>query len=181
MRRIAGRIAYRAVRNQGTIGGSVALADPAADWPACLIALRRQGARRRAKRRAHRRRSPNLIEDIYTTTLAPDEIIVGFEIPRLEAAARSGFAKVARKTGAFAMSLAIAVVNDGARAARVVLGGAGDAGPLTLRPRRPRCCNAGGCVGSNRCATRSRATCDDDRRPRRLSVPVAHGQGPAGD
>jgi carbon-monoxide dehydrogenase medium subunit len=39
MRRIAGQISYRAVRNHGTIGGSVALADPAADWPCCLVAL----------------------------------------------------------------------------------------------------------------------------------------------
>ena len=39
MRRVAGTISYRAVRNHGTIGGSVALADPAADWPGCLIAL----------------------------------------------------------------------------------------------------------------------------------------------
>src|SRR5581483_127285 len=39
MRHVAGQISYRAVRNHGTIGGSVALADPAADWPVCLIAL----------------------------------------------------------------------------------------------------------------------------------------------
>src|SRR5262245_44941902 len=39
MRRVAGTISYRAVRNHGTIGGSVALADPAADWPPCLMAL----------------------------------------------------------------------------------------------------------------------------------------------
>jgi len=39
MRRVAGTISYRAVRNHGTVGGSVALADPAADWPGCLIAL----------------------------------------------------------------------------------------------------------------------------------------------
>ena len=39
MRRVASTISYRAVRNHGTIGGSVALADPAADWPGCLIAL----------------------------------------------------------------------------------------------------------------------------------------------
>ena len=39
MRRVAGQISYRAVRNHGTIGGSVALADPAADWPTCLMAL----------------------------------------------------------------------------------------------------------------------------------------------
>jgi CO/xanthine dehydrogenase FAD-binding subunit len=39
MARVASKIAYRAIRNLGTIGGSVALADPSADWPACLIAL----------------------------------------------------------------------------------------------------------------------------------------------
>ena len=39
LQRVAGGIAYRSVRNHGTIGGSVALADPAADWPACLLAL----------------------------------------------------------------------------------------------------------------------------------------------
>jgi aerobic carbon-monoxide dehydrogenase medium subunit len=39
MQRVASTISYRAVRNHGTIGGSVALADPAADWPGCLMAL----------------------------------------------------------------------------------------------------------------------------------------------
>src|SRR5262249_2719178 len=39
LRRVAATISYRAVRNHGTIGGSVALADPAADWPPCLMAL----------------------------------------------------------------------------------------------------------------------------------------------
>jgi carbon-monoxide dehydrogenase medium subunit len=125
MRRMAARIAYRAVRNQGTIGGSIAMADPAADWPACLIALE---ARARIAGNKGQRTVPvaELIEDIYTTSLARGEIIVGFEIPRLDPAARTGVAKVARKTGAFAMSLAVAVVNDGARAARVVLAGAGN-------------------------------------------------------
>src|SRR5688572_461134 len=39
LRRVANTISYRAVRNHGTIGGSIALADPAADWPGCLVAL----------------------------------------------------------------------------------------------------------------------------------------------
>ena len=128
MRRIAGGIAYRAIRNQGTIGGSVALADPAADWPSCLIALRAvakfvgpNGERRLAV--------ADLIEGVFATALERGELIVGFDIPKLGPAARTGFAKVARKTGAFAMSLAIAVL-DGADT-RVVLGGAGTR-PLTL-------------------------------------------------
>ncbi len=124
MRRMAGRIAYRAVRNQGTIGGSVAMADPAADWPVCLIAL--EAVARIAGARGGRTVPvADLIEDVYTTSLARGEIIVAFEVPRLDAAARTGVAKVARKTGAFAMSQAVVVTNDGARAARVVLAGAG--------------------------------------------------------
>ena len=39
MQKVASKISYRAIRNYGTIGGSVALADPAADWPGCLMAL----------------------------------------------------------------------------------------------------------------------------------------------
>ena len=42
MQRVASKISYRAVRHYGTIGGSVALADPAADWPGCLSGARRQ-------------------------------------------------------------------------------------------------------------------------------------------
>lgn len=124
MRRMAARIAYRAVRNQGTIGGSIAMADPAADWPVCLIALQ---AKARIAGAKGWRTVPvaDLIEDIYTTSLAPDEIIVAFEIPRLDVVAKTGVAKVARKTGAFAMSLAVAVMNNGAFGDRVVLAGSG--------------------------------------------------------
>ena len=57
MRRVAGQISYRAVRNHGTIGGSVALADPAADWPGCLIALGAHGADRGPQRHARHSRS----------------------------------------------------------------------------------------------------------------------------
>lgn len=124
MRRMAARIAYRAVRNQGTIGGSIAMADPSADWPVCLIALQ---AKARIAGAKGWRTVPvaDLIEDIYTTSLAHDEIIVAFEIPRLDVVAKTGVAKVARKTGAFAMSLAVAVMNDGASGDRVVLAGSG--------------------------------------------------------
>lgn len=124
MRRIAHHIGYRAVRNQGTIGGSVVLADPAADWPVCLIALR---ARALIVGPNGRRSVPvaDLIEDIYTTSITREELLVAFEIPRVHPAAKTGVAKVAHKTGAFAMSHAIAVANDADNEARVVLGGAG--------------------------------------------------------
>lgn len=128
MRRIAKGIAYRAVRNQGTIGGSIALADPAADWPACLTALH---AVARIAGPDGEREMPvaDLIEGVFSTALARGELIVAFDIPRLSASAKVGFAKVARKAGAFAMSLVIVVADRGV--ARVVLGGAGTR-PLAL-------------------------------------------------
>jgi carbon-monoxide dehydrogenase medium subunit len=124
MRRIAANIAYRAVRNQGTIGGSVALADPAADWPACLIALQAK-ARIAGPNGERNALVEDLIDGIYSTKLQRGELIVALEVPKLAASARTGIAKVARKTGAFAMSLAIAVDDGASSATRVVLGGAG--------------------------------------------------------
>ena len=128
MRRIAGGIAYRAIRNQGTIGGSVALADPAADWPSCLTALR--AVAKIVGPTGERMLSvADLIQGVYSTALERSELIIAFDIPKLAPSARVGFAKVARKTGAFAMSLAVAVVNGADT--RIVLGGAGTR-PLIL-------------------------------------------------
>jgi carbon-monoxide dehydrogenase medium subunit len=123
MRRIAAHIAYRAIRNQGTIGGSVAMADPAADWPLALMALNATAVIAGAS--GERREAVSeFIQDVYTTSLAAGEIVVAFEIPRFDAGARSGVFKVARKSGAFAMSQAIAVVKDGGADDRVYLSGA---------------------------------------------------------
>jgi carbon-monoxide dehydrogenase medium subunit len=106
LKRVAGQISYRAVRNHGTIGGSVALADPSADWPACLVAL---NANVRIAGRDGPRSEPvaAFVRDAYTTSLMPGEIVLGFDIPRANAALRWGFAKVAPKSGAFATSIAI--------------------------------------------------------------------------
>ena len=80
MRRVAGQISYRAVRNHGTIGGSVALADPAADWPACLLAL---GASLRVVGRNGVRVQSidEFVQGAYETTLITGDIIMGFDIP----------------------------------------------------------------------------------------------------
>jgi carbon-monoxide dehydrogenase medium subunit len=123
LRHVAGQISYRAVRHHGTIGGSVALADPAADWPPCLMAL---GATVRISGPNGARSEPvaDFILDAYSTSLASGEIILGFDVPRPEAPPRWGFAKVARKSGAFANSIAIAVAGGPRRRATVVLGAA---------------------------------------------------------
>jgi aerobic carbon-monoxide dehydrogenase medium subunit len=110
MQRIAAGISYRAIRHHGTIGGSVALADPAADWPACLMAL---GATVRIASRSGSRTEPvgEFIRGAYETSLAPGEIVHSLEVPR-NPEPRWGFAKVTRKSGAFANSIAVAVARD---------------------------------------------------------------------
>jgi carbon-monoxide dehydrogenase medium subunit len=119
MSRVAGKIAYRAIRNLGTIGGSMALADPSADWPACLIALDAEvsivgpdGPRRE--------KGETFLRGAYETSLAAAEIVVGFRIARRKAM-RWGTAKVSRKSGAFADSMAVFV--EAAGEARVALTG----------------------------------------------------------
>jgi aerobic carbon-monoxide dehydrogenase medium subunit len=100
MAAIAHRIAYRPVRNRGTIGGSLAHADPAADWVAVLpalggtaIALGPKGERRL--------RLSSFVLGIFETALAPDELLRAVEVPVLPAAAKWGHWKFCRKVGEF--------------------------------------------------------------------------------
>ncbi len=124
LQRIASGISYRAIRNYGTIGGSVALADPAADWPVCLMAL---GASVRIASRNGQRSEPvsDFVRGQYTTSLEKDEIIVDFEIRSPQAPLRWGACKVTRKSGAFASSIAIAVERGRGGPVSVALAGAG--------------------------------------------------------
>ena len=125
MQKVASKISYRAVRNHGTIGGSVALADPASDWPGCLMAL---GAHVRISG-LKGTRSQSISEFVlgqYSTSLTSDEIILGFDIPRPDAALRWGFFKVMRKSGAFADSIAFAVAHGRGGPASVVLAAAAE-------------------------------------------------------
>ncbi len=123
LRRVAGQISYRAVRNHGTIGGSVALADPAADWPGCLMAL---GASVRIAGPSGARSElvSDFVQGSYSTSLAAGEIILGFELPRPGASLRWGFAKVVRKSGAFASSIAFVVTPGRSAPVSVVLAAA---------------------------------------------------------
>jgi carbon-monoxide dehydrogenase medium subunit len=125
MQKVAAKISYRAIRNYGTIGGSVALADPASDWPGCLMAL---GAHVRISG-LKGTRSQSISEFVlgqYSTSLAGDEIILGFDIPRPDAPLRWGFFKVVRKSGAFADSIAFAIAHGRGGPASVVLAAAAE-------------------------------------------------------
>jgi carbon-monoxide dehydrogenase medium subunit len=124
MRRVAGQISYRSVRNHGTIGGSVALADPAADWPSCLIAL--DASLRIVGRNGVRvEKVADFVHNSFTTSLSAGDIIMGFDIPAPQEPLRWGFAKVARKSGAFAQSIAVAAVQGKDGPATVALSAAG--------------------------------------------------------
>jgi carbon-monoxide dehydrogenase medium subunit len=103
----------------------VALADPAADWAGCLLAL---AANVRISGRNGNRSEPvgDFVRGQYSTSLLPDEIILGFDVPRPQATLRWGFFKVARKSGAFADSIAFVVEHGRGGPASVVLAAAAD-------------------------------------------------------
>ncbi len=124
LRSLASGIAYRAVRNRGTIGGSISHADPAADWIAGLAAL---GAS--VVIRGKNGRTSSAIEDfvtgVFENALAPGELVEAIRVPRMSDRARWGFYKVCRKTGDFAHAIG-AVLEDPARGVcRAVIGATG--------------------------------------------------------
>jgi aerobic carbon-monoxide dehydrogenase medium subunit len=130
MPRVAASLAYRAVRNRGTLGGSLALADPAAEWPAVLAALDAEAiAVGPDGRRAIS--CGDLATGIYQTQLADDEIIESVRIPKLSTDARWGYLKLSRKSGEFAHALAVAVADPARGHSRVILGAA-NGPPLLL-------------------------------------------------
>jgi len=122
LRRVAAGIAYRAIRNRGTIGGSLAHADPAADWPPVMIAL---GAELDIASTRGRRRiaAGEFATGVLATVLELDEMIEAIRIPHTESGLRWGHHKIAAKPGDFAESLAVVVIHKNATGARAVLAG----------------------------------------------------------
>lgn len=130
MRHVARDIAYRAVRNRGTLGGSLAHADPAADWVSTMLALDAELAIR-GPGGERREGVGTFMTAAYTTSLAEDEVLVAVEVPVLSETARWGYHKICRKTGEFAQAIGAVVLDAAARRARVVCG-AVEAPPLLL-------------------------------------------------
>lgn len=120
MRYVARDIAYRAVRNRGTIGGSLAHADPAADWVSCLIALDAevvitgpQGERAEPV--------ATFVRGALDTSLQHDEVLSAVRIPKVQGA-RYGYAKICRKTGEFADAIGAVAEDRDAGRLRIVVG-----------------------------------------------------------
>ena len=95
-------IAHPAIRNRGTFGGSLAHADPAAELPACAVALDAtiQVVSVRGQRGIAARA---FFKGLYETALAPDEIVTAVDIPKAEPGTRTVFLELARRRGDYAM------------------------------------------------------------------------------
>ena len=128
-----GHIAHPQIRNRGTIGGSLALNDPAAELPATMLALDAEmtaqgpgGARTIAAR--------DFFVDTMETALAADELLTGIRVPALPAGTGWSFRETARRSGDFAL-VAVAVLlrpaGTSGTCARVVVTGTG-AGPARV-------------------------------------------------
>ena len=113
-RQAANRIADPQVRNRGTIGGSLANADPAADWPAIVIALDAEleiagpnGSRRVAAK--------DFFIDIFSTALEPNEVLVAIHLPRPVSGARFTYRKIRHPASGYAVvGVAVGVrIEDG--------------------------------------------------------------------
>jgi len=130
MRRIAGAIAYRAVRNRGTIGGSLSHADPSADWVSALAAL---GARLtlRSLRGARDLAVADFIVGALESALEPDEIVETIRVPTVAPSARWGYVKACRKPGEFAHAIGAVLIDPESGRARAVIG-AVEAAPIVV-------------------------------------------------
>jgi carbon-monoxide dehydrogenase medium subunit len=132
---VARNIAYRAVRNRGTVGGSLVHADPAADWVSGLAAI---GAEAIIAGPSGTRTIPveDLMIGVFEVVLGPSDLLEAIRIPRLSASARWGYYKVCRKTGEFAHAIG-AVLDDPDRGVCRAVIGAIDAKPIVLADARP--------------------------------------------
>lgn len=125
-------IAHLQIRNRGTIGGSLVHADPAAELPVIMVALKSRF--RLVNSKAERWVSAvDFFQGLFTTALEPEELLVEVTIPRIPANTGTCFMEFARRKGDYAL-LGVATVlnvddNGVCRDARIVYLNAGD-GPL---------------------------------------------------
>jgi len=96
-------IGHPAIRNRGTLGGSIAFADPAAELPACLLAL---GGEVEATGPNGKRviKADDFFTGLFETALAPDELLTAIRVPAATAQTRTGFAELARRHGDYAIA-----------------------------------------------------------------------------
>lgn len=108
-------IAHLPIRSRGTIGGSLANADPAAEYPAVSVALDFEMVIRSA-RGERRVRAGDFFVSLLTTALAPDEVLVEVVVPKSPPRTGSAFVEIARRHGDFALAgVAVQITCNGDR------------------------------------------------------------------
>jgi carbon-monoxide dehydrogenase medium subunit len=122
-------VAHPAIRNRGTIGGSLALADPAAEYPACVLAMEGvlfvRGAQSQRQVAAK-----DFFKGLFETDLKPSEMLTAVEITAQLKDERSAFLELARRHGDYAIIGLAAFATNGAK--RLAYFGAGDRPVLAL-------------------------------------------------
>jgi len=139
-------IGHPAIRNRGTMGGSIAFADPAAELPACLLALAAEidicgphGGRTVT--------ADDFFKDLFETALGRDDVLTAIRVPAATAETRTGFAEFCRRHGDYAMvGLAASAQADGKslRDLRLAFFGVGS---TPVRARRAEAALVNGTVG----------------------------------
>lgn len=156
---IAHSIAHLPIRIRGTFGGSVAHADPAAEWCALAVALD-AGVVARSAGGIRTIAAADFFRSIFTTDLREEEMVTEVRLPALDDSWRCGFIEFSRRAGDFAIVSAVAAIrlDDGViREARLALGGVVD------RPVRAAAAEAV-LVGASPGAAAFRAAADAARR-----------------
>jgi carbon-monoxide dehydrogenase medium subunit len=95
-------IAHAAIRNRGTIGGSLALADPAAEYPACVLALSAVLVIS-GKRGERRVKADDFFKGLFETDVKPGEVLTAVEFPLAKPSDRSVFQELTRRHGDYAI------------------------------------------------------------------------------
>ena len=138
-------IGHAAIRNRGTLGGSIAFADPAAELPACLLALEGEveAVGPNGKRTI---RAQDFFQGLFETALGSQDVLTAVRFPAATKDTRIGFAELARRHGDYAIvGLAACARADGKRLSDVRLAFFG-VGATPVRARRAEAALAGGDV-----------------------------------
>jgi carbon-monoxide dehydrogenase medium subunit len=136
-------IGHPAIRNRGTFGGSIAFADPAAELPACVLALGGEIdiAGPKGKRTV---KADAFFKGLFETALRPQEMLTAVRVPAADKNTRVGFAELARRHGDYAIvGLAATARADGKRVADVRLAYFG-VGNTPVRARKAEAALAAG-------------------------------------
>jgi carbon-monoxide dehydrogenase medium subunit len=138
-------IGHPAIRNRGTLGGSIAFADPAAELPACLLALdgEVEATGPKGKRSI---KAQDFFKGLFETALAPQEVLTGVRLPAANKDSRIGFAELARRHGDYAMvGLAASARAEGKKLSDVRLAYFG-VGDIPVRAKKAEAALADGSI-----------------------------------